>query len=57
MKAVAMKNRCKAILVKTFRGLRKWGPLMLLAAIVPGGSVLALVILRQQQHHAHGGAQ
>ena len=52
-----MKNQCKAILVKIFQGLRKWGPLVALAVIVPGGSVLALVILRQQQHHAHGGAQ
>jgi hypothetical protein len=52
-----MKSQCKVILVKIFRGLRKWGPLVALAVIVPGGSVLALVILRQQQYHAHGNAQ
>ena len=52
-----MKNRCKVMLGKIFQGLRKWGPLVALAVIVPGGSVLALVILRQQQYHAHGGAQ
>jgi hypothetical protein len=57
MKAVAMKNQCKAMLVKIFQGLRKWGPLVALAVIVPGGSVLALVILRQQQHHVHGSTQ
>jgi hypothetical protein len=31
--------------------LREWGPLVLLALIVPGGSLLALWILHR--HHAH----
>jgi hypothetical protein len=56
MKAVEMKNQFKPVLVQIFRGLRKWGPLVLLALIVPGGSLLALLILRQQQQ-AHGGTQ
>jgi hypothetical protein len=59
MKAVAMKTRLKAILVMTWQGLRKWGPLIVLAIVVPGGSLLALAILRQQHHHhhhAHGSA-
>jgi hypothetical protein len=51
MKAVAMNNQCKAILAKFWQGLRKWGPLVVLAIVVPGGSLLALAILRQQHHH------
>jgi hypothetical protein len=53
-----MKNQFKAMLVKTLRWLRKWDPpLVALALIVPGGALLALLILRQQQRHAHGSPQ
>jgi hypothetical protein len=51
--AVAMKSKCKAILVRIFRGLRTWGPLVALALIVPGGWLLALAFLRHRQH-THG---
>jgi hypothetical protein len=52
-----MKNRIKAMLVKIYRGGRQWGPLVILAIIVPGGSLLALLILHRQHRHAHGGPQ
>ena len=46
-----MLNRFKATLVKMIRMIRTWGPLVALAVIVPGGSLLALLILRHQQSH------
>jgi hypothetical protein len=49
-----MKNQTKAVLVQIYTKLREWGPLVILAIVVPGGSLLALWILRRQHHHAHG---
>jgi hypothetical protein len=51
-KAVEMKNQMKVLLVQIYAKLREWGPLVVLALIVPGGSLLALWILHR--HHAHG---
>ena len=51
-KAVEMKNQSKVVLVQMYAKLREWGPLLLLALIVPGGSLLALWILHR--HHAQG---
>jgi len=50
-----MKNQSKVVLVQMYAKLREWGPLALLALIVPGGSLLALFILHRQ--HTHGGKQ
>jgi hypothetical protein len=47
-----MKNQMKVVLVQIYAKLREWGPLVVLALIVPGGSLLALWILHR--HHAHG---
>jgi len=47
-----MKNQTKAVLVQMYTKLREWGPLVILALIVPGGSLLALWILHR--NHAHG---
>lgn len=46
-----MKNQTAAWLVQIYRTLRKWAPLVLLALIVPGGSLLALLILHRQRAH------
>jgi hypothetical protein len=52
-----MKNRIKATLVKIYGKVRAWGPLVVLAIVVPGGSLLALLILRRQHQDAHGSPQ
>jgi hypothetical protein len=52
-----MKNRIKATLFKIYAKVREWGPLVILAIVVPGGSLLALLILHRQHQHAHGGPQ
>ena len=52
-----MKNRVKATLARIYGLARKWGPLVLLAVVVPGGSLLALLILRRQHRDAHGSPQ
>jgi hypothetical protein len=50
-----MTNQFKARLVKIYRQALEWGPLILLAVFVPGGSLLAVLLLRRQQ--AHGSAR
>ena len=52
-----MKNRIKATLVRLYVNVREWGPLVILAIVVPGGSLLALLILRRQHRHTHGSPQ
>jgi len=47
------KNQRRSRWVQIIEKLRAWGPLFLLAVIVPGGSLLALLILRRQHAHAH----
>ena len=52
-----MKNQIKATLVKIYREVRRWGPLMILALVIPGGSLLALLILHRQHRHAQGSSR
>jgi hypothetical protein len=52
-----MKNQIKATLVKIYRAVRRWGPLMILALLIPGGSLLALLILHRQHRHAQGSSR
>ena len=49
-----MTNQFKATLVKTYWQALELGPLILLTVLVPGGSLLALLLRRQQ---AHGSAR
>jgi len=53
-KGTEAKNQRRSRWVQIMKKLRAWGPLFLLAMIVPGGSLLALLILRRQHTHDHG---
>jgi hypothetical protein len=53
-KTTESKNQRPSRWVQIMEKLRAWGPLFLLAVIVPGGSLLALLILRRQHAHDHG---
>jgi len=52
-KATETQNQRPSRWVQIMEKLCAWGPLFLLAVIVPGGSLLALLILRRQHAHAH----